>query len=133
MGNKIRTNKRTIRNLTLAVLCSLFLATICTAGLISCLKSFSGDQNFSTEELESLPCHTSDATEEPDCRCSEIGLEKDSHHFSNLVSAAPIKTDLLFYLSYLPRIATLDLASELSLFSLNDTAQIFSDSIRLLI
>ncbi|WP_040506634.1 hypothetical protein [Leptospira wolbachii] len=133
MGNSIRTNQRAARFFTLAVICSLLVATVCTAGLISCPKSFSGDQNLSSDELESFPCHTSETKEETDCRCSEIGLGNDSYNLSNSVGVAPLKSDLLFYLSYLPLHAIIDFVTCRNLSFVTDTNDFFSDSVRLLI
>ncbi|XDD55038.1 hypothetical protein AB3N62_04305 [Leptospira sp. WS4.C2] len=133
MGNRIRTNKRIIRVLTMAVVCSMLVATICTAGLISCPKLFSSAQTLTSDELESLPCHASDTAEETDCRCSEIGLGNDSYNAAITLGVAPLKSDLLFYVSYLPLNVLIDFVIDRNLSSVTDTTEYFSDSVRLLI
>lgn len=117
----------------MAVVCSMLVVTICSAGLISCPKSFSSDQTVTSDELESLPCHASDTAEETDCRCSEIGLGNDSYNAAITLGVAPLKSDLLFYVSYLPLNVLIDFVSIRKLSSVTDTTEYFSDSVRLLI
>ncbi|MBM9545432.1 hypothetical protein JWG40_00260 [Leptospira sp. 201903074] len=133
MGNSVRTNQRKFRMFTMAALGSMLVVTICTAGLISCPKTFSSDQNLSSDALESFPCHAGDAPDETDCRCSEIGLGNDSYNVAIALDVAPLKSDLLFYLSYLPLNAFIDFVIDRNLSSITDTTEYFSDSVRLLI
>ena len=118
---------------TMAVLGSMLVVTICTAGLISCPKTFSSHQNLSSDALESLPCHAGDAPDETDCRCSEIGLGNDSYNLTIILGVVPLKSDLLFYLSYRPLHSFIDFVIDRKLSSVTDTTEYFSDSVRLLI
>ncbi|TGK96931.1 hypothetical protein EHQ30_10175 [Leptospira brenneri] len=124
--------RKTIGFLSLALVFSLFVTTVCSVGFLSCPKVVSSEKEISSNDSESFPCHEP-ATEEPECQCSELGLEKNLDIFSSTVSTTPQKSDLLFYLSFFSPASPSLVYEKNQVSYYKDTSEIYSDSIRLLI